>query len=568
MVPSVYEDGTLYNVLPSGNKAPDETGNHNAYDQTRADFTFSRGSNLAATRINSDGLIEKGRENLLLQSNTFDTTWLKVNATRTSGQSGYDGSNDAWLLSATNTFANVYQSISQTGLVTFSVYAKAGTGNWMMMRLNGSANNLIYVDLANQVFGGTSAQYVDGTITDIGSGWRRVSITINQTSYNNAHIYVAADDLDLNTSNETIYIQNAQLEKGLVATDYIETGSTTAQAGILEDMPRINYDANGENGALLLESSRTNLITRSEYFGSYSKSGGLTLTHNYGTSPEGVQNSTRMQVPDSSNYYILTNSVSATAGTYVISVYIKGTSGQKVQLYSDGSAGGSGFTECELTGDWKRFERVVTTTATGQLNPHILFGYGVSPNAQDIEVWGWQCEAGSHVSSYIPTHGAAVTRGADYPTLTLNSDITDSTEGSVLFDFKLKTDDTGQTLNYFTLNTGTTDNIRFGIIDSSGTKGYFRAKKDGTDLFSQTFTISNLTARNKIAFRWGLNDWKLYLNGSAVYTSTSMATFASGDFTKLESGIGGGAYSFYGEVNQITVFPTKLTDSELADLTA
>ena len=76
MVPSVYEDGTLYNVLPSGNKAPDETGNHNGYDQTRADFTFSRGSNLAATRVNASGLIEKGRENLLLQSNQFDTTWL------------------------------------------------------------------------------------------------------------------------------------------------------------------------------------------------------------------------------------------------------------------------------------------------------------------------------------------------------------------------------------------------------------------------------------------------------------------------------------------------------------
>ena len=37
------------------------------------EFTFSRGSNLAATRIGKTGLIEKGRENLLLQSNSFDT---------------------------------------------------------------------------------------------------------------------------------------------------------------------------------------------------------------------------------------------------------------------------------------------------------------------------------------------------------------------------------------------------------------------------------------------------------------------------------------------------------------
>ena len=41
------------------------------------DFDFSRGSNLAATRVDVNGLIEKGRENRLLQSNQFDTTWTK-----------------------------------------------------------------------------------------------------------------------------------------------------------------------------------------------------------------------------------------------------------------------------------------------------------------------------------------------------------------------------------------------------------------------------------------------------------------------------------------------------------
>ena len=76
MVPSTYEDGTLYNVLPSGNKAPDETGNHNGYDQTRADFTFDRGNNLAATRIDENGVLQKGRENVLLHSNSFSTFGL------------------------------------------------------------------------------------------------------------------------------------------------------------------------------------------------------------------------------------------------------------------------------------------------------------------------------------------------------------------------------------------------------------------------------------------------------------------------------------------------------------
>ena len=58
MVPSTYEAGKLYNVLPSGNRAPDNKGGA-GYDQTRADFDFDRGSNAAATRIGSDGLLKK-----------------------------------------------------------------------------------------------------------------------------------------------------------------------------------------------------------------------------------------------------------------------------------------------------------------------------------------------------------------------------------------------------------------------------------------------------------------------------------------------------------------------------
>ena len=67
MIPSAYKDGKLYSIRPT-----DGSG----------DFTFSRGSNLAATRVDVNGLIEKGRENLLLQSNQFDTTWYNFNTTQ------------------------------------------------------------------------------------------------------------------------------------------------------------------------------------------------------------------------------------------------------------------------------------------------------------------------------------------------------------------------------------------------------------------------------------------------------------------------------------------------------
>ena len=118
------------------------------------DFTFSRGSNLAATRVASSGYIEKGRENLLLQSNTFsNAVWAGASTTETSGQSGYDGTNNAWLLEKLVANGNISQSVSASNLLTYSVYAKVGTRDWLRLNIVGVAN--AYFDLANGVVGST-----------------------------------------------------------------------------------------------------------------------------------------------------------------------------------------------------------------------------------------------------------------------------------------------------------------------------------------------------------------------------------------------------------------------------
>ena len=92
--PTATKEGKVYSAIP-------DTGD--------GDMTFTRGS--SATRVNSAGLIEKERGNLLLQSNTFDTTWSAVSASVTGGQSGYDGSSDAWLLSKSAAGGYIYQNV-------------------------------------------------------------------------------------------------------------------------------------------------------------------------------------------------------------------------------------------------------------------------------------------------------------------------------------------------------------------------------------------------------------------------------------------------------------------------
>lgn len=571
MIPSLYKDGRLDTVKPLGNSIihPDVTGNNDGTDGTtpaEGNFTFSRGSNLAATRVDVNGLIEKGRENLLLQSNQFDTTWGTTNASVTGGQSGYDGSSDAWLLNVTGGTCcqQIAQNISVSGVNTFSAYVKKGTKEGCLIYASGSGNP--YADF-NLAAGSVINKYngaIDAKIQSVGNDWYRCSVSFTG-SINQVRIYVADASGGISQTSGSIYIQDAQVEQGLVATDYIETGASTAQAGILEDMPRLDYSGGASCPALLLEPQRSNLIINSEYFGSYTKSGSITLTHNYGTSPDGLQNSTRMQVPDSSNYYILSNSVSATAGTYVISAYIKGTNGQKVQLYSDGSAGGGGFTECTLTGDWKRFERVVTTTATGTLNPHILFGYGVSPNAQDIEVWGWQCEAGSYPTSYIPTYGSSVTRSRDDMDTTFSSALTSSGSVSVLFDFGAA---------YISDSNSTTNNLEFvfdngdRIIYNQNSVSQHRIELNvngGTEFIYKTFGILR-SVPAKICVVVTNKEYRIFVNGQLTssvgsFTGTADWTAAERFASDINEPIG------VTPIKQMLLFPTALTDSEAIALT-
>src|SRR6056300_1383698 len=108
MIPSGVKESKLYSIKPTSGDG---------------DFTFSRGTD-TATRVNSSGLIEKERGNLLTWSNNYDN-WTKSAATATSGQTGYDGSSDAWLLTSTRTGNSTRRDVSYSGVNSFSIYAKA-----------------------------------------------------------------------------------------------------------------------------------------------------------------------------------------------------------------------------------------------------------------------------------------------------------------------------------------------------------------------------------------------------------------------------------------------------------
>ena len=569
MVPSTYEDGTLYNVLPSGNKAPDETGSHNGYDQTRADFTFSRGSNLAATRVNSDGLIEKGRENLLLQSNQFDTTWGKSNVTLTSGHEGYDGTNNAWKLIQTTTagYHFISQSVTSSSLMTLSIYAKAGEYSALSFYQNNASESSVAstFNLSNGTW--TTKNHIAKS-TDVGNGWYRLEIVTKDSGTDAYRFYVnqTTQQSEAGDGTSGIYIQNAQLEKGLVATDYIETGSTTAQAGILEDMPRINYDANGENGALLLESSRTNLITNSEYFGAsgWNLDGGVqSITTNYGNSPEGVKNAARLQLDKTGTTYSRLYFDAGSLGQATISVYMKSNTSQTQNVglrYDDTGV------NCEVTTEWKRFDLTATSTTVSRFQILLFDSIVGNDESADILIYGAQMESASYPSSYVPTYGSAVTRSADSCTNTSATSVIGQTEGTIYWEGVIN----GAENNYSNLITSERSTATgFSVLYKKSGSQFQCAVFDGSTKGQCNGGSVVIGQKHKLAYAYKSGDFALYVDGVQVATSTQTWTPPSTiDELYLADPITFFGYKEANQHSQAIVFKERLSNSELADLTS
>ena len=566
MVPSTYEAGTLYNVLPSGNRAPDETGSNSGYDQTRADFTFDRGTNAAATRVNADGLIEKYRENLYTQSNNFGhSDWTPKAGTFTQGVEDPDGGNNAWSWTATNTDPYLYQNKNLSGVHCLSIWVK-GIGNTI-------GHNL-------EIRVGASINYVELT-----SEWQRVeAFAVLSGSVNIGFEYgnPAA------TSGDVIHIYQAQLETGLVATDYLDSGATTAKAGVLVDLPRINYDANGENGALLLEPQRTNLLPYSEHLTGYTIQN-LSIDYNNAISPEGLKNAIKLTDNSTSGFHRLINSVTTTAQDYTFSVYIK--SGTMQDAYMQILGGGTvaratfdldnvstnainGSSKIEDVGnDWYRCS--ITGTANAGTTYCYLHLNGTSTYVgtnEDLFIYGLQLEAGSYVSSYIPNHGTSggVTRAADSCSVTGVSDVIGQTEGTLFVECEYERTSTAVgARKLISVNSGNSTNLVDIFCPSSANNLTARVRANGGQFGA--ISISNApTGMIKIAYAYKANDYALYINGTQYGTDTTGGAFTFSSSVNIHQ-IGDGEANgdeLGGSIKKSILFKERLSNAELAALTA
>jgi hypothetical protein len=349
-----------------------------------------------------------------------------------------------------------------------------------------------------------------------------------------------------------------------------DRGSTATRVnkdGLIEtvgtDEPRIDF-LNNTKGHLLLEPSRKNDIT--DYTGaSFSAFNGASITANDSTSPDGSANATLMTTTGTTNELIQQASIAILSGqSYTVSGYFKLKSGtlsdpdnafKGLDGLNGGGITGSTFNST-LTNEWQRLSFTVTSSTTsGRVQIKC-------EDTAEILVWGLQVEEGSYATSVIPTSGSTATRSAETCNNAGNEQVINSTEGVLYAEIAAL----GVDSSYRQITIGnSTDNIKI-LFNASSTRLRGLLKVGGinqADLFDETQTEIKYL---KIALKYKSGDFALWVNGVEKDTETS-GSIPTG-MSEISFDDGGGSADFYGNIKDLKVYNTALSDSELQALTS
>jgi len=580
------KDGKAYSIKPA-----DGTG----------DFTFSRGSNLAATRVGADGLIEKGRENLFTYSNDFsNAAWTKSSATITADAltSPQGATNASYLTDDTaNNFHGLYAIKNISSVVTCSIFVKYDNKQFVsfLTNNNGSSDRYAYFDLVNKTTHNISSG-ITASIEDVGSGWLRLSvISVSSASAYYWWNIAASNSTTAYVGDGTgrIGIFGGQLEVGLVATEYIETTTTTGTAGILEDTPRFDYSNGASCPSLLLEGSRTNLIEYSEYFDAWIK-GRSSVVSNAALSPEGLGNASYLyDTTDVGTHRIYTSNVQLLTNGQSQSITLYAKSGTFFNLRmsikqnneadlgfgtfdfdltegtcsnSNGSIesiGNDGWYKCTAVGS-------VNASVSAKMWVYLLNDSGSQSYAGTgndyLQIFGAQWESNaSYPTSYIPNNsGGTITRAADLATGAGTSSTFNDSEG-VLF-IELETTKNASP-SQITINDGTYTNRL--IFEVRPNAAFIKAliNSGGSNVYEASVSATPNTSY-KVAIKYSANDIAFFVNGVKEASTTTTTAMPTGlidlSYTGKEND---GALRFVGNIKQTLVFNTALSDADLATLT-
>jgi hypothetical protein len=526
LFPSGYKDGKLYNIKP--------------FDKS---FNFSRGADLWATRVNADGLIEPMIElgEDLIINGTFDTDTTEWTP------------NSSATLTIDNQRLKVSISGSASGYPSQTIITEVGKQYKITASvLIGTASKVSLWNNANSIFNDLST---DGSY----------SFYFTATSTSTAiRLYVYGD-------GTYAFWDNVSVKEVLP----------------LENTPRIDYSDG--TPSLLLEPARTNLITYSEDIANYTMIN-INPTNNDNISPDGYQNATKLETTNTGQCHMRRSFTASSTGNYIGSVFLKkqdfnyiytelggayawfnignGTIGNSGNYGSDWAYVnhsieyyGNGWYRCVIIGNCLNtgtypYRPVQMVSANGSYNSNLTGGVTYS--------FGVQVEQGSYPTSYIPTYGTIATRSADVCVGAGDASTFNDSEGVLFANVAALANDT--VYRAFSLR-GANANDR--VVLSFMNTGLHQLRSfvvsGGSANFLPDHTLSNSVIFNKIALKYKVNDFALWVNGAEAKTDTSGN--APTGLKSFEFNNGASSDIFYGRIKQLIVFNEALTDEQLQALT-
>jgi uncharacterized protein with GYD domain len=523
LYPSGYKEDKIYSLKPT-----DGSG----------DLTFTRAS--SATRVNSDGLIETpsvlGSELVTNGDFATDTSWTKGTGVTISGGKAN------W----TNTINNV--GVTQSGIIT-----------------SGKNYKVVF----------TVSNYSSGSVR-----LRFPLITERLTSNGTYTYYINATDTDLYIQGETNGDANVNLSIDNVSVKEV----------ITSNIPRIDYTGGG-CGKLLLEPQRTNLVTYSEQFdnAAWVKVTNPTITANATTSPDGTTNADKL-IPSTSVGRQAVSQNNSSTGAVSMSVYAKKGEYDIVQLTD--SRNPTAFANFDLTngvlGSVSDFTATIVSVGSGWYRCSISYNYTLSVSAfrisvqqlatsvrlpewagngtDGIYIYGAQLEQGSYPTSYIPTTTTAVTRVADAASKTGISSLIGDSEGWIYGEVQGITDTYGSTSTILSVSDGTTNNRVQFSFNSAQNIVTPRIFVGGSTIFVGDISLT-ITNKFKFAVQYSGTTAVCYINGTQVASTSGLTFFADGTLNRVAFDQGNGSVLGIGNVSQVIIGQTALTNTQLAELT-
>ena len=365
------------------------------------------------------------------------------------------------------------------------------------------------------------------------------------------------------------------------------------------NIPRIEYDADGNRLGLLVEESRTNLVTYSEDFTQWSNTRSND-TANATVSPDGGTTATSFYTDNTaSSSHIIKKSATITASsTNTFSVFLKANALNHVRVLltdtavddfvsaffdlSTGTVGttdsnglatflsatiqnfGSGWYRCSITGIVSSDTAIETRIYLAEAGENVVID---GDGASGVYIWGAQLEAGSFPTSYIPTSGSTATRSADVASIGVSefgynqSAFTLLMEASHLYD-------TFPNFNRFWELAGGGDVIR--LSGDAGSLSYAHLTIGGVqqiDFSSGAATVADANTFMKYAIGLKTNDFDIARDGSLDTGDTSITMPDAIDTLNIGAGTSG-SIPLNGHIKSIKYYPRRLTDAQLQELTS